>query len=222
MVGREPSCGMGSERPVIRATPPRRRARRRCATLAPTQGEQVLLHQDLHGEQRARRAARALARDRPETASGRARVRGLRPIVRSSELGGDSRLDVLHRLDRLSSELGLNRERASGWALGADARVVRRRAPRVPPRRRPLARRGGLMLEGRALRRRLHDRPARPGARARGLPAAGRALRPRARPCALPRGSREGGGGDQTPPRARARRGDLGRVHRADHPRHGR
>ncbi len=83
--------------------------------LAPAQGDQVLLHQDLHG-------GNVLAAQRepwlvidPKPLAGE-REFGLAPIVRSSELGA-TRLDVLHRLDRLSSELGLNRERASGWAL---------------------------------------------------------------------------------------------------------
>ena len=44
-------------------------------TLSPTQGEQVLLHQDLHFGQRARGRARAVARHRPEAARRRARVR---------------------------------------------------------------------------------------------------------------------------------------------------
>ena len=38
------------------------------------------------------------------------------PIVRSGELGHSKR-DVLHRLDRLCSELGLDRERARGWTI---------------------------------------------------------------------------------------------------------
>jgi streptomycin 6-kinase len=38
------------------------------------------------------------------------------PIVRSSELGHSKR-DALHRLDRLCSELGLDRERARGWTI---------------------------------------------------------------------------------------------------------
>ena len=83
--------------------------------LRPTQGEQVLLHQDLHGDN-------VLAAQRepwlvidPKPLAGE-REFGLAPIVRSSELGA-TRRDVLHRLDRLSSELGLDRERARGWAL---------------------------------------------------------------------------------------------------------
>ena len=39
------------------------------------------------------------------------------PIVRSFELG-HSEEAVRHRLDRLTSELGLDRERARKWALG--------------------------------------------------------------------------------------------------------
>src|SRR2546428_3304193 len=41
---------------------------------------------------------------------------GLAPIVRSFEFGA-SRRDVRHRLDRLSSELGLDRERSRLWCL---------------------------------------------------------------------------------------------------------
>jgi streptomycin 6-kinase len=37
-------------------------------------------------------------------------------IVRSPELG-HSRRDVLYRLDRLCSELSLDRERAKGWTI---------------------------------------------------------------------------------------------------------
>ncbi len=38
------------------------------------------------------------------------------PIVRSFELGHGKR-EVLHRFDRLTSELGLDRERARGWTV---------------------------------------------------------------------------------------------------------
>jgi streptomycin 6-kinase len=85
-------------------------------SLAPTQGEQVLLHQDLHG-------ANVLAAERepwlvidPKPLLGE-REFGLAPIVRSSELG-HSRIAVLGRLDRLTSDLGLDRDRARGWAIG--------------------------------------------------------------------------------------------------------
>jgi streptomycin 6-kinase len=84
--------------------------------LPPTQGEQVLLHQDLHADNvLAAQREPWLAID-PKPLAGE-REFGLAPIVRSFELG-DSRRDVLHRLDRLSSDLGLDRERARGWAIG--------------------------------------------------------------------------------------------------------
>jgi streptomycin 6-kinase len=83
--------------------------------LAPTQGGQVLLHQDLHGEN-------VLAAQRepwlvidPKPLAGE-REFSVAPIVRSFELG-HSRRDALHRLDRLTSELGLDRERARGWTI---------------------------------------------------------------------------------------------------------
>jgi streptomycin 6-kinase len=40
----------------------------------------------------------------------------LAPIIRGRELGHSHR-DVLWRLDRLTSELGLDRDRARGWAF---------------------------------------------------------------------------------------------------------
>jgi streptomycin 6-kinase len=39
------------------------------------------------------------------------------PIVRSFELGHSKR-DDLYRLDRLTSELGLDRDRARAWTIG--------------------------------------------------------------------------------------------------------
>lgn len=84
--------------------------------LVPTQGEQVLLHQDLHG-------GNVLAAERepwlvidPKPLAGE-REFGLAPIIRSFELGHSKR-EVLHRLDFLTAELGLDRERARGWAIG--------------------------------------------------------------------------------------------------------
>ncbi len=80
-----------------------------------TQGEQVLLHQDLHGENvlGARREP-WLAID-PKPLAGE-REFGIAPIVRSFELGHSKR-DVLYRFDRLTAELGLDRERARGWTI---------------------------------------------------------------------------------------------------------
>ena len=83
--------------------------------LAPSQGEHVLLHQDLHAGNvlRARREP-WLAID-PKPLVGE-REFGLAPIVRGAELG-HSEDHVLHRLDRLSSELRLDRRRACGWTF---------------------------------------------------------------------------------------------------------
>ena len=84
-------------------------------TLPATQGEPVLLHQDLHGDN-------VLAAERepwlvidPKALVGE-REFGLAPIIRSRELG-HSRRAVLGRLGRLTSELGLDRERARAWAI---------------------------------------------------------------------------------------------------------
>jgi len=83
--------------------------------LPPTQGEQVLVNQDLHGDN-------VLAAERepwlvidPKPLAGE-REFGLASIIRSFELGhGESA--VVHRLDRLTAELGLDRERTRRWAL---------------------------------------------------------------------------------------------------------
>ena len=84
--------------------------------LAPSQGEQVLLHQDLHGDNvLAARREPWLAID-PKPLAGE-REFAAAPIVRSFELG-HSRRAVLGRLDRLTSELGLDRDRARGWTIG--------------------------------------------------------------------------------------------------------
>jgi streptomycin 6-kinase len=84
--------------------------------LAPTQGEQVLLHQDLHGDNvLAAEREPWLAID-PKPLTGE-RELAVAPIVRSFELG-HSRRAVIGRLDRLTSELGLDRDRARGWTIG--------------------------------------------------------------------------------------------------------
>ena len=84
--------------------------------LAPTQGEQVLLHQDLHGENVLAATREPWLVIDPKPLVGE-REFGLAPIVRSVELG-HSRRHVLHRLDRLTYELGLDRQRARGWTIG--------------------------------------------------------------------------------------------------------
>jgi streptomycin 6-kinase len=85
-------------------------------SLSESQGEQVLLNQDLHGDN-------VLAAERepwlvidPKPLVGE-REFAVAPIVRSFELG-PSKADVLYRLDRLTSELDLDRERARGWTIG--------------------------------------------------------------------------------------------------------
>jgi streptomycin 6-kinase len=83
--------------------------------LAPTQGEQVLVHQDLRGENvlAAEREPWLLIDPKPLAAE---REFSVAPIVRSSELGHSKR-DTLYRLDRLCSELDLDRDRALGWTI---------------------------------------------------------------------------------------------------------
>jgi streptomycin 6-kinase len=86
------------------------------SSLSASQGEQVLLHQDLHGDN-------VLASERepwlvidPKPLIGE-REFAVAPIVRSAELGHSKR-DALYRLDRLTSELGLDRDRARRWTIG--------------------------------------------------------------------------------------------------------
>ena len=84
-------------------------------SLAATQGEPVLLHQDLHGENVLSAQREPWLAIDPKPLVGE-REFGLAPIVRSFEFG-HSRRAVLHRLDRLASELELDRERARGWTI---------------------------------------------------------------------------------------------------------
>jgi streptomycin 6-kinase len=76
----------------------------------------VLLHQDLHGDNvlAAQREPWLVIDPKPLVGE---REFAVAPIVRDYEFGHTAR-DVLHRLDRLTSELGLDRERARGWAIG--------------------------------------------------------------------------------------------------------
>jgi streptomycin 6-kinase len=92
------------------------RARGCLAELGPSSTEAVLVHQDLHGANVVA-ASRApwLVID-PKPLSGE-RAFSLAPIVRSVELG-HSRDAVRRRLDRLSAELGVDRDRARGWTIG--------------------------------------------------------------------------------------------------------
>jgi streptomycin 6-kinase len=85
------------------------------ADLAGDQEEEVLLHQDLHTENvLASERAPWLVID-PKPLSGE-RAFAVAPIVRDFALG-HSRRATIERLDRLSAELGLDRERARGWTI---------------------------------------------------------------------------------------------------------
>lgn len=90
-------------------------AREAIDALAGTQGEQVLLHQDLHGDNVLAAGREPWLAIDPKPLAGE-REFAVAPIVRSWELG-ESKRDVLHRFDRLTSELGLDRERARGWTI---------------------------------------------------------------------------------------------------------
>jgi len=84
--------------------------------LPSTQREQVLLNQDLHGDNvlAAQREPWLVIDPKPLVGE---REFGIAPIVRSRELG-HSRHDVLARFDRLTGELGLDRDRARRWTIG--------------------------------------------------------------------------------------------------------
>lgn len=83
--------------------------------LVPSQDERVLVNQDLHGDNvlAAEREPWLVIDPKPLAAE---REFSAASIVRSDELG-HSRRDVLYRLDRLCSDLGLDRERAIGWTV---------------------------------------------------------------------------------------------------------
>ena len=85
-------------------------------TLSESQGEQVLLHQDLHGDNvlAAQREPWLVIDPKPLLGE---REFAVAPIVRDVEFG-HSRRDALYRLDRLTSELELDRDRARGWTIG--------------------------------------------------------------------------------------------------------
>lgn len=83
--------------------------------LAASQGEQVLLHQDLHADNvlRAQREPWLVIDPKPLVGE---REFSAAPIVRSYELGHSPTL-VSHRLDRVTSDLGLDRTRARDWTI---------------------------------------------------------------------------------------------------------
>ena len=84
-------------------------------TLVGSQGEQVLVNQDMHADNVVRAAREPWLLIDPKPLSGE-REFGIAATVRGRELG-HSRDAVVHRLDRLTTELRLDRERARGWAL---------------------------------------------------------------------------------------------------------
>jgi streptomycin 6-kinase len=83
--------------------------------LPSTQGEQVLLHQDLHADNvlAAQREPWLVIDPKPLVGE---REFGVAAIVRGSELG-HSREAVRRRLHRVCSELGLDEERARRWTI---------------------------------------------------------------------------------------------------------
>jgi streptomycin 6-kinase len=85
------------------------------AELAPSQGEQVLLHQDLHGENVLSAQREPWLVIDPKPLAGE-REFSVAPIVRSFELGHSKR-DALYRLDRLCADLVLDRDRVLGWTV---------------------------------------------------------------------------------------------------------
>jgi streptomycin 6-kinase len=85
------------------------------AELPSSQGEEVLLHQDLHADNVLRAEREPWLVIDPKPLLGE-REFSLAPVVRSSELGHCQEA-VRRRLDYLSAELGLDRERARGWAI---------------------------------------------------------------------------------------------------------
>ena len=81
-----------------------------------SQGDQVLLHQDLHGGNILAAEREPWLAINPKPLSGEQRF-AVAPVVRSFEFGV-TRKDTLYRFDRLTAELGLERERARGWTIG--------------------------------------------------------------------------------------------------------
>lgn len=84
-------------------------------TLRRSQSQQVLVHQDLHGDNVLRAAREPWLVIDPKPLVGE-REFAVAPMIRAYEFG-HSRECVVARLDRLASALGLNRERARLWAF---------------------------------------------------------------------------------------------------------
>ena len=86
------------------------------ASLAPTQGEQVLLHQDLHGDNVLRAAREPWLVIDPKPLVGE-REFAVAPIVRSTRSSATVATRSCARFDRLTADLGLDRERARRWTI---------------------------------------------------------------------------------------------------------
>ncbi|MCW3814810.1 aminoglycoside phosphotransferase family protein [Micromonospora sp. DR5-3] len=85
------------------------------ADLAPSQGGQVLVNQDLHAGNVLRATRDPWLAIDPKPLVGEREFAPV-PMVRGPELGHSPEA-VRHRLDRLSAELGLDRERVRGWTI---------------------------------------------------------------------------------------------------------
>ncbi|SBT50610.1 aminoglycoside phosphotransferase family protein [Micromonospora narathiwatensis] len=85
------------------------------ADLVPSQGEQVLVNQDLHAGNVLRAAREPWLAIDPKPLAGEREFAPV-PMVRGAELGHSPEA-VRYRLDRLSAELGLDRERVRGWTI---------------------------------------------------------------------------------------------------------
>ena len=83
--------------------------------LPQTQGEEVLVNQDLHGHNVLAATRQPWLVIDPKPLRGE-REFALAPIIRGFEFGHSERA-MRFRLDRLSSELGLNRDRVLGWTV---------------------------------------------------------------------------------------------------------
>ena len=83
--------------------------------LSATQGEQVLLNQDLHADNVLSAEREPWLVIDPKPLAGE-REFAVAPLVRGYELG-HSKAATLRRFDRLTGELGLDRERARGWTI---------------------------------------------------------------------------------------------------------
>jgi streptomycin 6-kinase len=83
--------------------------------LGPSQGPQVLVHQDLHGDNVLAAGREPWLAIDPKPLVGELELAPT-PVIRSAELG-HSREAVRYRLDRCTDELGLDRERTRGWAV---------------------------------------------------------------------------------------------------------